>query len=331
MSSSRDQQMNPVTVGIIGSVVLVTAMAIAFRFDKLPVINAADTVSADFAEIGGLRSGDEVLISGTKVGEVGDIELDGGKVRVDAAIEEADVRLGRQTTARIVTVTLLGKTALQLDPAGTGSLDREQSIPLSRTSAPYDITQALEQLTTETQEIDSGQLTEALGTISGTIKDTPQDLQGAVRGLTKVAEAIDDHDKAFGLLLDRSKDVSGILADRNAEIATLLKSGDSLLAQLNAREQAVVSLLEDTTALSRQLSALVKENRKVLKPALVQLNRAVDQLNDNKRNLELTLDGLASYTTELGEAVSSGPFFDAYVQNLTSPQTVAPVLSGFLQ
>jgi phospholipid/cholesterol/gamma-HCH transport system substrate-binding protein len=75
----------------------------------------------------------------------------------------------------------------------------------------------------------------------------------------------------------------------------------------------------------------VKENRKVLKPALAKLDKVVDQLNANKKNLQQTIDGVASYATELGEAVSTGPFFDAYLQNLTSPQTVAPVLSGLLK
>ena len=50
----------------------------------------------------------------------------------------------------------------------------------------------------------------------------------------------------------------------------------------------------------------------------------------NKKNLQQTLDGLANYSVELGEAVSSGPFFDAYVQNLTSPASLVPVLSGVL-
>jgi phospholipid/cholesterol/gamma-HCH transport system substrate-binding protein len=69
----------------------------------------------------------------------------------------------------------------------------------------------------------------------------------------------------------------------------------------------------------------------VLKPALAELDKVVDQLNANKKNLQETIDGVASYATELGEAVATGPFFDAYVQNLTAPATLAPVISGLLQ
>ncbi|MDX6234237.1 MAG: phospholipid/cholesterol/gamma-HCH transport system substrate-binding protein [Nocardioidaceae bacterium] len=322
---------NPLLLGIVGTIVIVLLMGVSYRFDQLPLITSGRKMSADFAEIGGLRKGAKVIVSGAKVGEVGEIRIDGGHVRVDFTLDDKDIVLGEETKARIVTLTLLGEGALEIDPGGAGNLKPGATIPMARTSSPYDITQALSQLTTEASDIDTDRLTEAIGTISSTIQDTPDDLKGALRGVTKVAKTIDANDAALSQLLSRAKDVSGTLAERNDQIATLLQSGDSLLAQLNAREQVIVALLEDATSLSRQLSALVKENRQVLKPALAQLDKVVDQLNANKKNLQQTIDSVASYATELGEAVSTGPFFDAYIQNLTAPQTLAPVLSGLLK
>jgi phospholipid/cholesterol/gamma-HCH transport system substrate-binding protein len=322
---------NPLTIGIVGTVVILTLMALTYRFDELPFISGGRHMSAEFAEIGGLRSGNKVVVSGTTVGKVGSIKIDGGSVRVDFDLDNTKIRLGDATKARIVTLTLLGEGGLELDPAGAGNLKPGSTIPLSRTSSPYDITNALSQLTTEAKQIDVGSLTKAVGTVSGTFRNTPADLKRALEGVTKVANTINDHDDALGQLLSRAKDVSGTLASRNAEIATLLKSGDSLLAQLNERKQVIVDLLANTTALSNQLSALVKENRKALTPALTELNKVVALLNRNKKNLEGTIDGVTGYATSVGEAVGSGPFFDAYVQNLTAPQTLAPVLSGFLK
>ncbi|MEO6472607.1 MAG: MCE family protein [Aeromicrobium sp.] len=322
---------NPLTIGIVGTVVIVALMVLAYRFDELPFVAGGRHLSAEFAEIGGLRTGNKVVVSGTTVGKVGAIKIDGGAVKVDMVVDNAKIRLGNSTKARIVTLTLLGEGGVELAPAGAGNIKPGGQIPLSRTSSPYDITNALSQLTTETKQIDVDQLTKAVGTVSGTFRNTPTELKQALEGVTKVANTVNDHDDALGQLLSRAKDVSGTLADRNAEIATLLKSGDSLLSQLNDRKRVIADLLSNTTALSEQLSALVKENRKALTPALTELNKVVALLNRNKKNLDGAIDGLTNYATTLGEAVGSGPFFDAFVQNITAPQTLAPTLSGFLK
>jgi phospholipid/cholesterol/gamma-HCH transport system substrate-binding protein len=69
----------------------------------------------------------------------------------------------------------------------------------------------------------------------------------------------------------------------------------------------------------------------VLGPALDELDQLVDMLNENKKNLQDTITGLRGYTTAVGEALASGPWFDIYLQNLTSPATLAPILSGVSQ
>ena len=54
-------------------------------------------------------------------------------------------------------------------------------------------------------------------------------------------------------------------------------------------------------------------------------------LNENKKSLQDSITGLRGYATAFGEAISSGPWFDAYIQNLTSPGTLAPIISGAIQ
>ena len=92
-----------------------------------------------------------------------------------------------------------------------------------------------------------------------------------------------------------------------------------LLAELNERRDALSSLLSSVRRLAAQISGLVAENEKLLGPALRELNSVVSLLNRNKRNVEIVLDRAGPFAASLGEAVSSGPFFQAYVQNLTRP------------
>lgn len=57
----------------------------------------------------------------------------------------------------------------------------------------------------------------------------------------------------------------------------------------------------------------------------------VTLLNRNKAALQDAITGLRGYVTGFGEAISTGPWFDAYIQNLTSPGTLVPIVSGVVK
>lgn len=323
--------MNRARMGLVGTFAVVAVLVVAMQAGRLPFTGGGKELSAYFGDAGGLRVGAPVLVSGAKVGKVESISIDGAEVRVGFTVTNEKVLLGNSTRAAISTLTLLGKAGLELDPEGQGQLRDGAKIPVSRTSSPYDITGALAELTTRSAAIDVDQLSKALSSVSGTLTATPVDLDRALRGVTAVARSVSDNGKTLESVLSQTRDLTGVLQSRNAQVATLLTSGSDLLVELNARQQAVVDLLAGTTRLTAQLTRLINENRSELKPALAKLNSVTELLNRNKENLQKTIEGARDYAVEFGEVISSGPFFDTYVQNLTSPGTLAPVLSGILQ
>lgn len=314
--------------GVIGTLVIIAVVVSTLTYRSWPLLRNTDTVQVEFAEAGGLEVNDDVIVSGAPVGKVSDIRLQGGHVLVTVKLADHDVRLGSDTRADIVTVTLLGRAAVRLEPRGSGDLEPGDTIPLARTSSPYDVTQALNQLTGETAAIDKGRLAEALRQVSSTFAETPEQLGPALSGIRKVSETLAANDDALQELLANAGDVTGVLAGRDQQISQLLTHGNDLLAELESRQEVVVSLLHSARALSRQLTAVARENGTVLPQTLSEVNEVVALLNRNRRNLQLTITGLRNYATAFGEAISSGPFFDAYIQNLTSPGTLAPVISG---
>jgi len=323
--------MSRARLGLAGSVVVATVLVVAMQAGRLPFTGGHRDLTAYFSEAGGLKVGAPVLVSGAKVGKVESISIDGDKVRVGFIVTNDRVELGNATRAAITTLTLLGKAGLELEPQGKGELPQGAAIPVSRTSSPYDITGALADLTTRSAAIDVDQLSSALASVSGTLATTPTELDGALQGISAVARSVSDNSETLDTVLQRTRDLTGVLQSRNARVATLLTSGADLMAELNARQQAVVDLLAGTTRLTAQLTRLIRENRSDLKPALSKLNTVTALLNRNKENLQKTIAGARDYTVEFGEIVSSGPFIDTYVQNLTSPGTLAPVLSGVLR
>lgn len=317
--------------GVLGTLMIVAAVVSTLTYKSWPLLRNTDTLDLQFAEAGGLKPNDDVVVSGASVGKVSGIELDGDKVRVTVKLTDHDLKLGEDTRADIVTVTLLGRAAVRLEPRGRGDLAAGSTIPLARTGSPYDLTQALSQLTDETQQIDTDRVAQALQQVSAAFAQTPESLGPALTGIKQVSSTLAANDAALQDLLANAKDVTGVLASRDQEISRLLTSGSALLSELDARQKVVTDLLASARALSRQLSAVAHENGAALPAALTEVNEVVDLLNRNKQNLQATLTGLRNYATAFGEAISSGPFFDAFIQNLTSPGTLAPVISGLTQ
>ena len=316
--------------GVVGTVALVVVVLAALNLNKLPLIGHSDVIHVQFAEAGGLAGGDAVMISGAEVGKVRDVRLDGEHVVADVVITNGDVVLGDQTGARIITVTLLGRAAVELDPRGSGVLDAGDTIPVGRTSSPYNLTSTLNQLTETSAEIDKHQLAAALEKASSTFRASSPDLGPALDGISSLASAVSANDDELRSLVDRADRVTAVLASRGEQMTSLLAAGRSLLAQLDARQNVIIGLLRSARSLSAQLRALLRDTDDVLDPALKELDGVVDVLNQNKANLQGTIDGLRGYVTAFGEAVSSGPWFDVYIQNLTSPGTLAPILPTVL-
>lgn len=328
---SRDISPDRLAVrGIIGTLVLILVVVAAMNINRLPLIGNNEIIEVHFAEAGGLKGGDAVMISGAQVGKVRTVGIDGDHVVADVVLTDDSVVLGDLTEARIITVTLLGRAAVELEPRGTGELRAGDTIPVERTSSPYNLTATLNELTEVTTDIDKSQLAAALDQASTTLNASSPDLGPALEGITALSSAVSSNDDELRSLLARANGVTDVLASRDEQIASLLGSGRSLLSELDSRQRVVTGLLASARQLSTQLRVLLRDTDDVLGPALDELDGVVDVLNQNRENLQASITGLRGYATAFGEALASGPWFDAYIQNLTAPSTLVPIISGVM-
>lgn len=308
------RSLNPMPVGLAFIALIAVLVYFAFNLGKVPFVGGGTSYSAAFAEAAGLRAGNDVRVGGVKVGEVEQVSLEGTHVRVDFTVEQA--RLGEDTRALIDIGTLLGNKYLTIQPAGPGSWDPDEQLPLSRTTSPYDIVPAFAELTGTVQEIDTAQLAQAFTTLADTFRDAPPDVQGALDGLTRLSLTISSRDEALTELLDHAQGLTGVLADSRTQLTRVMGDGSLLLTELDARQEAIHRLLVETAALADQLSGLVDDNQAVIGPALEQLRSVTQILADNDAQLEESLKLLYPTTRNLINAVGTGAWYDAIVQNL---------------
>lgn len=324
------RERNPVIIGLIGLAAIAAMMLGAFRADRLPIIGSGDVYHADFAEIGSLKSGNEVRIAGVSVGKVQAIELDGAKVRVTFKIDKG-TDFGTETGADIRVRTLLGAEFLALTPKGPGQLPEGSTIPLDRTIAPYDVVQAFSDLSRTTDQIDIPQLSQALDTLGEISTQTPEEFRGAIKGVSDLSRNLAARDDQINTLLVNLKKVSGVLNSRNDELVTLFKDSDTLFQAISARRDSIHRLLVSTQTISTQLRGLVKDTRSDLLPALTQLDTVTTMLRKNEASLDEALRIYPAFTRVFSNALGTGPWFDSYLGGLTSLGGITETLSDQLR
>ena len=307
------RERNLVVIGLLGFTAIALLLLAAFRADRLPIIGAGDTYKASFAEIGGLKEGNEVRVAGVAVGNVRGIELEGDHVDVTFKLDKG-TELGKDTGAAIKVRTLLGAEFLALTPAGTGELEKGATIPLTRTVPPYNVVEAFSDLSTTTDELDVDQVSEALEALAEVAARTPKEFRGAIKGVSDLSANLAARDQQVNTLLVNLKRVSTVLNATGPDLERLFKDATVLFDAISARRAAVHRLLVSTTAISRELRALVKDVKSDLKPALQQLEKATDMLRRNEASLDEALRIVPGFAHALGNSLAIGPWWDVYIE-----------------
>ncbi|MEU1017210.1 MCE family protein [Streptomyces sp. NPDC005900] len=302
---------DPVAVAVVGLLLLALLTVLAYNADRLSLTGGGTAYSADFTEAAGLDEGDEVRVAGVKVGRVTGVALDGDRVKVTFEVEDA--WLGDRTTAAIAIKTLLGDKYLALDPLGGAAQDPGSRIPRTRTTSPYDVTQAFQDLGSTADALDTRQLAKSFETISRTFEKSPPHVRKAATGLSDLSRSLSKRDRDLARLLKGSAKFSKTLKDNKSSFETLIEDAGPLLGELQDRRKAITALLKGSRALGTELSGLVDDNDKQLGPTLKALGRVTTVLEKNSSRLDETLALVGPYYRLVGNTLGNGRWFDSYL------------------
>lgn len=144
---------------VLGALVLLVAgVFLAFSYQTADVADVEGyEIKANFSGIGGLKAGDDVMISGVKVGQIAKVELDPKTylARITMELDNA-VRLPEDTAAMISSQSLLGGRYLSIEPGGA-----EETIPaggeIQFTQAPQNLEELLGKFIFSMKDGDKGE------------------------------------------------------------------------------------------------------------------------------------------------------------------------------
>lgn len=311
--------------GFIGAVLIVLIILVGLSPDRLVSLATAVRYQALFSEAGGLAAGNDVTVSGIKVGTVSNVSLRNGDALVTFTMK-GNIPLGTDTTAHIRTGTLLGERVLTLESAGRNMMHPMDVIPVSRTSSPYSLTEAVSEFTSYAGETNTATLNQSLDTLAATLNQIAPQLGPTFDAVTRLSRTLNGRNKSLGDLFKSASDVTGVLSERSQQVNKLILNSDDLLQVLAARRQEIVELLANTSTVAKQLSALVHDNESKLAPTLEKLNSVAAMLEKNRDNISKALPGLAKFQITVGEAIASMYAYSAFVPNVSIPQLFGPFL-----
>ena len=293
---------NKTWLGII-AVVVVTVVIGAMLLIKVADVGYRH-YSAHFLQAAALKVGNPITIAGIPVGEVTSMELAGDHVEAGLKVRD-DIPLGAHSSASIKITTILGSRYLSLQPAGEGSLP-DNTFDLAHTEVPYDLQEALSDVTTTYEQVDSDQFAETLGVLGKQLQTLPPVVPQALANTKTLSEIIAQRRDQLGSLLKTTETVTNTLRRQQSIIGTLVRQGNSLVGEFVTRRATFHAMMDALTNLVETLSEIVIEDRPQLEELLRNIRELSGMLGQHDDLLRSTLQSGPVALRNLTNATGSG-------------------------
>ena len=293
---------NKTWLGII-AVVVVTVVIGAMLLIKVADVGYRH-YSAHFLQAAALKVGNPITIAGIPVGEVTSMELAGDHVEAGLKVRD-DIPLGAHSSASIKITTILGSRYLSLQPAGEGALP-DNTFDLEHTEVPYDLQEALSDVTTTYEQVDSDQFAETLGVLGKQLQTLPPVVPQALANTKTLSEIIAQRRDQLGSLLKTTETVTNTLRRQQSTIGTLVRQGNSLVGEFVTRRATFHAMMDALTNLVETLSEIVIEDRPQLEELLRNIRELSGMLGQHDDLLRSTLQSGPVALRNLTNATGSG-------------------------
>ena len=241
------------------------------------------------------------------------MELAGDHVEAGLKVRD-DVVLGEDSQAIIKITTILGSRYLALEPDGQGSLP-DNTFDLTHTEVPYDLQEALTDVTTTYEQVDSDKFAQSLAILGNQLETLPPVVPQALANTHTLSTIIAERRDQLGSLLETTELVTNTLRQQQSTIGSLVNQGNSLVGEFVARRASFHAMLDALTSLMETLNGIVVDDRPQLEQLLVNLRQLSDMLGQHDDMLRSTLQAGPPALRGLANATGNGNAVDLNAVN----------------
>jgi phospholipid/cholesterol/gamma-HCH transport system substrate-binding protein len=251
------------------------------------------TVSADFADSGGIFTNAEVTYRGVTVGRVGPIHLTDSGVRVDMNLNDcSNPKIPASSSATVSDRSVIGEQYINLTPPnGAGPyFNGGEVIPAARTGIPVSTTQLLHNFDALLNSVDIPSLQTTIAELGKAFSDRGQDLGSLLDSSNKLVTAAQENLPTTIDLINASATVLQTQLDEAGPLQSFSHSLSLLSAQLKASDPDIRSLLDNGPSELQVISSFISDNKTDLGITLNNLVTVGDIIERHLDGLEEVLE-----------------------------------------
>jgi phospholipid/cholesterol/gamma-HCH transport system substrate-binding protein len=273
--------------------------------------------AARFTDATGLNVGDDIRMSGVRIGQVTDISVyedSYADVRFDV---EAARRLPRSVTATIKYRNLIGQRYVSLGLGSGGDpnaiLRPGDVIPPARTRPALNLTVLFNGFRPLFEALDPKEVNQLAAELIQVLQGEGGTIDSVLAHTASLSGAIAGKDEVIGRVIDNLNTVLGTVNDRTTEVSGLIDQLQQLATGLAAQRKPIGEAIGELGELTDTTAGLLGRARPALKGDIAALGRLSSTLAGNGDTVEKFLAGLPHKIQAISRVASYGGWFNYYL------------------
>ncbi|WP_405134830.1 MCE family protein [Nocardia sp. NBC_01388] len=204
--------------------VMLVLLAVVIGAVVRPVGGRTDSYRAEFTDVSGLKTGDDVRMFGVQVGKVTAIDLRGTRALVGFTVSR-DRPFYRTSGLAIRYQTLTGQRYVDVrQPDAPGErLSPGATVGADKTVPSFDITQLFNGLQPVLQEFSPGALNQFTESVLAVVQGNGDGIGPALDAFEKLSRYVTDKQAVLSLVLSNLQGISDQIGGKSPQLVTLLK------------------------------------------------------------------------------------------------------------
>ena len=298
---------------------VVTVAATGVLAISIANIDLSDTTTytARFTDATQLLPGDDVRISGVRVGQVEEVAIaDRKQAEVKFSVTSGR-KLPATVTAQIKFRNLVGQRYLALGQGAGGDpnavLGQDDVIPLDRTRPALDLTQLFNGFKPLFQALSPDDVNKLSYQVIQVLQGEGGTVENLLAHTASLTTTIADKDQVIGQVITNLNGVLGTINARGDQLGQLVGQVQQLVSGLAEDRKPIGDAIDALGGLATTTSGLLTEAREPLKQDIAALGGLVDNLNANESTVEHFIQFLPQKTEALARTVSYGSWLNFFL------------------
>lgn len=274
------------------------------------------SIKAQFTDVTGLNVGDDVRVSGVKIGRVSNIALIDKRVAQVSMDLEKGRTLPVGSTATLRYRNIVGQRYVAMgrtDPNASMSMRDGDVIRTDRTYPALDLTVLFGGFKPLFQALDPAQVNQLSYEIIQVFQGEGGTVSSLIASTSSLTNSIADKDKVIGELLTNLNTVLDTVNQRADKVSSLVISLQELVSGLSQDRGAITSSISSLAQLTDATAGLLKPMRDPLKTSLAALGDLSANLNANNDVVNKFLFDLPVKLDAIIRTATYGSWFNFYL------------------